>query len=56
MTVELGQMLAQVTQVKETINAAEKAILRNVLFKVKRVKSTFAYPSETQSYQGSQLN
>jgi hypothetical protein len=38
MAVELGQILAQVTQVKETINAAEKVILGNVFFKVKRVE------------------
>jgi hypothetical protein len=39
--VEIGGVMAQVAQIKTPINAAQKVIGRNVIFKVERVKQPF---------------
>lgn len=36
--VEVGEVMAQVAQIETLINAAQKAIAWNVIFKVERVK------------------
>ena len=40
MAVKLGQMLAQIAQVKIMINAAQQMIPGNVVFKIERVEQS----------------
>jgi hypothetical protein len=38
--VEIGEVMAQIAQIETLINAAQKVICRDVIFKVERVKQS----------------